>query len=64
MPALRGYKITLILLHIFSATEAVNQALTIFGKDCGQHRLKSISRLAGGPKLTLVQAQESQRRAH
>jgi hypothetical protein len=28
-------EITLILLHIFVATDAVYQALTIFGKDCG-----------------------------
>jgi flagellar biosynthesis repressor protein FlbT len=49
------FKITLILLHNFVTAAAVYQALSIFGKDCGQHRLNSISRLTGGPKLTFVQ---------
>jgi flagellar protein FlbT len=45
------------LLHIFATAAAVYEVLTIFGKDCGQHRLQSISRLTRGPKLTFVQAQ-------
>src|ERR1700743_3347838 len=53
----RAIETALILLHIFVAADAVYQALTIFGKDCGQHRLKSIFRLTGGPKLTFVQPQ-------
>jgi flagellar biosynthesis repressor protein FlbT len=44
------------LLRIFVKPDAVYEVLTIFGKDCGQHRLKSVSRLTGGPKLTFVQA--------
>jgi flagellar protein FlbT len=50
-------KTTLILLHIFATANAVYEVLTIFGKDCGQHRLKNISCRIGGPKLTFVQAQ-------
>jgi flagellar protein FlbT len=57
MPATRDFKITLILQHIFVTANPVYEVLTIFGKDCGQHRLTSTSRLAGGPKLTFVQAQ-------
>jgi hypothetical protein len=53
----RSIETALKLLHIFVAADAVYQALTIFGKDCGQHRRKSIFRLTGGPKLTFVQAQ-------
>lgn len=45
------------MLHIFVTADAVYEVLTIFGKDCGQHRLKEHFRLTGGPKLTFVQAQ-------
>jgi flagellar biosynthesis repressor protein FlbT len=52
----RDRKITLILLHIFGAADAVYEVLSIFGKDHGEHRLSSIFRLARGPKPAFVQA--------
>jgi hypothetical protein len=57
------FKMMLILLHNFVTAAAVYQVLSIFGKDCRQHWLNSISRLTDGPKLTFVQTQKSQRRA-
>jgi hypothetical protein len=56
-------QITLILLHIFVTADAVYEVLTIFRKDCGQHRLNSVFRLTRGPKPALVQSSHLQRRA-
>jgi flagellar protein FlbT len=52
----RDRKITLILQHILVTAGVVYRALTLFGKDCGYIGVKRVFRLAGGSKLTFVQA--------